>query len=727
MAYKVVKKIGDSDKKPVAEPPEQLTDEEMAEREASRQRLVVMKRLYNYAKESRRKHDWEWLVRTLYVKGYHFARYNRSTNTVTFATRTGVRIPINLTGAHLRAVRNQVTSFRPKWEVLPRVTTESAIENAKYSTKILDFFYTQLHIKRKIKELITHALQYSVGIWQFGIKGKNGDIDVTPIDPFDFYVDPNVRSSNLNDPEYGAEYVFKTVNRPVEAVKNDKRYSYTDSLQPDNKIASAEYKTFILQVTKNYFQQPTDSETVLLYEGMRREYQEDGSFKLRLMTWTENSLDPQQDKLLDETEYPYEVYQGEINPLELYGESWVKHLIPINRIIDALESHIFEYNHFYAKGRFVVDKNSGVRIIVNQHGQVIEKNRGSQVTSLPLQPLPMAPFEQLQNFRRYMEDLSGAHDVSLGRIPAGIRSGTGIAELKQADATNQDDLVDNLEDFLERSAYRILRLVADNWMTSKLITVTGLGGQPAYFMAVGERSKMLKKGEDAKFTFGSMELPLAVIGRENEVRVQVGSWLAYTKAARKEELKDLFRIGAIDQRTLLEHLEFGDVENILERARNERLLDLKAGRTAASVERLNPGVELSDEEIALAENELMTEGKDQKVEPDDDHEIHLAIHKEAMGNREFKDIVIAHMNEHLSQQRWMQNQLAKKQVMEAEQNRGPGRPDQTAKNFTPQPGEVNAPLPELTNPGAAPMAQAPMAEPPMSNVPMPPPVGGEGA
>src|SRR3990167_10741009 len=74
--------------------------------------------------EARRKVDWEWLVRILYVRGYHFARYNRGTNTVVFSTKTGVRIPINLVGAHLRGVRNQVTNFQPKWEVLPKITTE---------------------------------------------------------------------------------------------------------------------------------------------------------------------------------------------------------------------------------------------------------------------------------------------------------------------------------------------------------------------------------------------------------------------------------------------------------------------------------------------------------------------------------------------------------------------------------------------------------------------------
>jgi hypothetical protein len=149
-----------------------------------------------------------------------------------------------------------------------------------------------------------------------------------------------------------------------------------------------------------------------------------------------------------------------------------------------------------------------------------------------------------------------------------------------------------------------------------------------------------------------MELPLAIIGSQNEVRVQVGSWLAYTKQARKEELKELFRIGAIDQKSLLEHLEFADISGILERSRTERLLDVRAGSQSEAVMR-QTGAQMTDEELATAENELMLEGKDQPVEPDDDHEVHLGIHREAMDDRRHGDLVRAHVNEHVAMTKWI--------------------------------------------------------------------------
>lgn len=621
--------------------------EEVKKREDDMMLMLRAKNLFQLAVENRRKYDWEWLVRNLYIRGYHFARYNRTSNTVTFSSRTGVRIPINLISAHMRGVRNQVTSFQPKWEVLPKVTSESAFENAKYSGKVLDYIYDKAQIRRKIKEVVNDALWSSVGIWQFDVDDEK-NVVINRVDPYDFYVDPNIKSPNLNDPEQGAEFVDKVIQMPLDAVRKNKNYENTDELQADNITASAQYKQFLMQVTRQQFgSKSAENQTVLMHETWMRERQEDGKIKMRVIHWVDHLLRPLSNQLLDTSEYPFEIFQGDITPGELYGESWVKDLIPINRAIDALESHIFEYNHIFARGRFVIDKNSGVRVILNQHGQIIEKNRGAQVTNLPINPLPPSPGEQIARFVRYLEDKSGVHDVSFGRLPGALRSGTAIAELKQADATNQADLVDNLEDFLSRAGRKILRLVGENWSTSKLISVTALGGKPEYFMAAGETSPLSKKKKN-KFTFGEMELPLAIIGVDNEVRVQVGSWLAYTKEAREEKLKELFRLGAIDQQTYLLHAEFADIDGIIERTQSEALLQASRGQPNQVLQE-QYGVNLSDEEIALAENELLEEGVDQPVHPGDNHQVHIMIHQEKQDN----PMVRAHLNEHIKLARWL--------------------------------------------------------------------------
>lgn len=650
MATKKKKKTGPSDKQVKGETVE-LT-EEQKELEKAKQRMLRMKKMEAAALAGRRRYDWEWVVRNLYLRGYHFARYNRSTSTFTLGTRTKVRIPINLMWAQARAIRNQVTSFRPKWEVLPEKPTEASRENAKYSQKTLDYLFQKLRLKRKLKEVVYHGLYTSIGIWQFDWDEANEEVSISVVDPFDLYIDPNAPS--LEE----ATYVIKAVRKPLNYVKTHPLYAekaIEQDIKPDPKLASSEYKEFLLKSINTAGEGQSsledENEYTILREAQIKEWQDDGTAKIRIMTWTEDCEYPLRDELLETDEFNYEILQADLQPLEIYGESWAKHVMPINRVLDALESNAFEYNHFYAKGRYVIDKGSGVRSIVNEHGQIIEKNPGYTVTSLPLAPLPPTHLQQIVNMRQYMEDVGGLHEVSMGRIPTGVKSGIGIAELRQADASSQDDLVDAMEDFLVRSAKKIFKIVSENYTSTKLAKVAGPGGRPEYFYVVGGNSEVAKKqeekeGEDKK-SFGEMGLPIAIIGSDNEINVTIGSWLAYTKQARQEELKDLFRLGAIDQETLLQHLEFGSVDEIIDKTRTERLIQLR--------QQMNPNTDLAaqrqgvdEESLALAENELMDEGTPEPVELEDDHEIHLAIHKEGLNTTKYPELYADHMSEHIN-------------------------------------------------------------------------------
>lgn len=616
------------------------------ELEEAKERLLRMKKLEAAAGAGRRRYDWEWVVRNLYLRGYHFARYNRSTSTFVLGTRTKVRIPINLMWAQARAIRNQVTSFRPKWEVIPDKPTEAATENAQWSGKLLDYLFDKLGLKRKLKEIVYQGLYTSIGIWQFDWDKAKKEVSISVVDPFDWYIDPNASSPDE------AQFVIKAVRKPLNYVKTHPIYgkaAQEQEIKPDPKLASSEYKEFLLKSisTSGEGQASIEdqNEYTILREAQIREWQEGGSVKIRIMVWTDDCLYPLRDELTKETDFNYEVFQADIQPMEIYGESWAKHVMPINRVLDALESNIFEYNHFFAKGRFVIDKGSGVRSIINEHGQIIEKNPGYTVTSLPLAPLPPTHMLQIQNMRQYMEDIGGLHEVSMGRIPTGVKSGVGIAELRQADASSQDDLVDALEDFLIRAARKVFKIVANNYTSTKLAQVAGPSGQPEYFYAVGEKSSVASKLKGRQ-TFGEMGLPIAVIGSENEIRVSVGSWLAYTKQARQEELKELFRLGAIDQTTLLQHLEFGDIKAITDRTRMERLIQLRQGmkpNEAAAAAKS----QVDEESLAMSENELMDNGTPEPVEMEDDHEVHLSVHKEGLQKTKYPELYFDHMDQHI--------------------------------------------------------------------------------
>lgn len=616
---------------------------------------------FQAAQAARKKYDWEWVTRDLFVRGYQFARYNPNSQTFVMAGRTKVRIPINLTYAQMRSVKNQVTNFQPKWEVLPRNIDDKSQWNAHCSGRLLDYLYEELKLRRKVKEAVIHGLKFSVGIWQVGWDEKaddGGQVRVDVIDPFDLFIDPNATS--LDD----ATFVIKAVRKPIAEIKANKHYENTEKLGKSKELAASEYKAFLMQAVRNWEQSPTEeSEYTILYEMWRKEWDDEGNQKMRVVTFVKDNDRLLRDETFDRTDYPFYIYQADINPLEIYGEGWARHVIALNRVINALEGGVFEYNHIFGKGRFVIDRNSGVRMISNQHGQIIEKNRGADVNSLNLAPLPNAPFAQLGNFQSYLQDIGGAHDISLGRAPTGIKSGVGIAQLRQNDAMNQADLVDNLEDFLVSVGQGILKEVAEHYQATRVIEITGKGGELEYFLALGENSKQPKKDKLKK---GGSDLPVAMIGKSNRVRVTIGSWLNQTLGAKQERLEALYTAGAVDQQTLLEHLEFGDVDGIIQRTREEKTSGVgpitpgvtgkgqgEAGEAppAGGMPPAGPmggmpqaggmppmgqppmggGQPPTDQGmLAEAENQAMLQGKFDVVvvDPGDDHQLHIQIHQQ---------------------------------------------------------------------------------------------------
>ncbi|HHT9145265.1 MAG TPA: portal protein [Candidatus Wunengus sp. YC61] len=979
----IVSKAGDTDNIE-----ESQNDDQAIERLHYRALRDKAKKQFKSAYEGRSRYDWEWLTRDLYRRGYHFSRYSPSSRTVILSTRGQVKIPINLVWAQMRSIKNQVTNFKPKWEVMPNGRDESHSTNARYSGKCLDYYYEKLNLRKMIKETVIQGLIFSVGgPWQIGYDpytdDGDGDLFIWLLDPYDFYMDPNAIS--IED----AEFCVKAVRRPIDEIRNNPEYKFYEDLEHgESKSAASEYKQFLLQALKYQQDYVEDSEGAILYEawskirvndnnkedviaGLKAAEQDTNDLRkseviMRVVTYIDILSDPLKVQYLRRKDYPFESYQADINPLEFYGESWAKHVIPINRVLDNLESSVFEYNYKYAKGRIVIDKNAGVRIVSNEHGSIIEKNQGSEVTSLPLQPLPTSYQTQIENMRRYIEDIGGSHDVSFGRIPAGIKcvtpdtecltregfksytevaigdeiltvnsktlqaewksikelfvydyigemyefnnrhlsacvtpnhkwlvqipthrlhkydfietkdlkpqydipltinyerdeqslftddfvelvgwmvtegtyrkdnpkhnssvvkisqsyranpdkvsiirkiinsvskgrfsewrtesnwattfsisgdlgrllrkmfpnktltyefinlltikqlnllrnalidgdgnrredgeryftvkakevdmfqyicillgenahatkyirsknknhqdywevriktskfttplaptgfnkrnenavtrlqyegvvwcpntenetfiarrngtvyvtgnSGVGIAELKSADATNQTDLVDNLEDFLVRVGKKILREIAENFDVPKMIRVLGKDGEPKHFAVVGEAGKTRKNKKQVKI--GVDMLDLTTIGSDNEVRVKIGSWLAYTKEAQFDKLKELFDAKIIDQKTFLIHTEFSDIQNIVDKTREEDMLKQFRGQPAQGQNAV------SDEEIANQENVLMVrEGRDVPVQPQDNHQVHLIIHQQYAEN----PLVSEHMSQH---------------------------------------------------------------------------------
>lgn len=633
----------------VEEEQKHLTKEEKTQKEEAQKQSEFLRRakgLLRMSADARRRYDYEWMVRDLFRRGYQFSKYQPSTQTLILASRQTAKIPINIIAAQMRAIRNMVTSFRPKWEILPRSYSEGAKTQARYSQRLLDYTYDRLKLKTMIKETVMQGLQYSVGgPWQIYYDKIKKEVNIWLIDPFDFYFDPYAES--LED----AEFCIKAVRRPVDEIKNNPDFdkkAREEITGGENRLAVSEYKQLMLQAMREAsgaFKDESYS-TSIVFEGYFKTRDENtGEVDILRCDWTDKNTIPLVYEKTGTDEFNFEIYRADINPKEIYGEGWMKHVLPINRVINHLESSMFDYANRVAKGRIVVDRDSGVRAIHNVHGEIISKNRGAEVRAMDMPSLPVAVSNQVIRFQRYIEDIGAVHESSLGRMPVGIRSGLGIAELKQSDSTGQDDLVDNLEDFLSAVGKKVLRCIAENYTTYQVVYDLGAQeNEEKYFAVVGEKSG--KKGHEEKGHEGQVKIgpdwfDVATIAKDNQIRVTIGSWLGYTKEAMQEKVLQLAEKGLIDQKTFLRLWEFGGVDEIVQETRKESILKQAMSKPPA------PGQpNVSQYDLAQTENDMMVlEAKDMPVSENDDHLVHIAVHQDALA-RGADDLVGKHIELH---------------------------------------------------------------------------------
>lgn len=534
--------------------------------------LSTLNAWFESSRESSRKKHWEWFVIDQMLRGNQDIKGNYSDNTIEVRRKSDkISFPINKMYATFRAVRGFVTRHKPVVMVEPKENTDEAKMYARRANRILERD-NQLNNFRKInKEWVYFGVKYGIGYRQVGYDQANKVAVRWTIDPMDFF------SGNMEDEIEDAPYVIKTVRRTIGAVRQ--RYGKdAEDVTPDNELAADEYKKLSIQI--NYQQQETDKsiriedQTVILKECWYRVYEPNKyGGHINKVVFTESKVLGHEETPFDE--YPFIPYKSDIVPNEASGEGHLKHIVAPQRMLNMLNMQLLEYNHLVNNGRYLVDKGAGLDIIINQMGQIIQKNQGKNVQPLPPPPISPTLEMQLRLANEFIEVIGGQSDASLGRVPTGVTSGKGLEALQYGDSNNISDLRDNFEDALALEAQWILKmyslfekdgLMLSNRISDEEIDTFAVVGQAAY-------KAMGKDVPKQYLTDNGDYCGTCAILTENQVKVAVTSQLGETREAKMDLLFRLMEAG-LPLKIILEHLEFPNTNDILERIASESLADI---------------------------------------------------------------------------------------------------------------------------------------------------------
>lgn len=506
----------------------------------------MLDRYWNAAYMARSEIDWRWFQYDLWYNGNHYARWDKNTQQIISTnprSDSRPKVTVNKVMSTVRGVRSHILQNDPVAQVTPYNMSDQDVDQAMYLNRYLMYLHERLHLRSQLRASMLHALKYSVGWWQImwdeEAEDGQGGIVVNVIDPYDLYIDPNARLPKE------ARYMILAVRRNIDDLKEDPKYKGADwdSIVGTDNLAASTLKSRILQFERGSYtfnDGKEDHGSVILKEYW---YKDGDKIMLSAKIGDEIVRKPE-DTGLDRL--PFFRLCSDIEPLSMYGQGWVKNLIPLNKALEMNEASVMEYNVVVNKGRYSAPKNAGIKTITNQHGIIVEHKAGIEITPLEIPPLSPVIETQIERFNRYIEDIGCLHDASLGRVPTGVKSGIGVETLQEGDSNNLSELSENTEEFLEDCYEYMLYLLSQKLVLARNVITATETGQKVFFKVIGEQAEDDLKQQQQQQSSAQTEDPTQpqvggtiVVPSKLAVSVQIANYLAYTSDGRQQAIQQL--------------------------------------------------------------------------------------------------------------------------------------------------------------------------------------------
>lgn len=249
---------------------------------------------------------------------------------------------------------------------------------------------------------------------------------------------------------------------------------------------------------------------------------------------------------LDKMPYPHGQYPiakfDNIPTGGFYSASGIEDLEPINREYNHLRQTIRRIGALNSNPQFVFTEGSlDPRRVTNRPGQWIPVRPGMAFPyPLPKSDIPASVFNSMQSVLMDFEDVSGQHQVSKGSAPPGVTAATAINYLQEKDDSYSSTAYSSIENGMEKVAKQTLHLASAYWTQERMITVLGEDN--------GVMDSIIVSGQE--------------LAKGHNIRIDGGSALPQSPAAKRAYLLELLQMGVIDQAQFLEFSDLGGMQAI---------------------------------------------------------------------------------------------------------------------------------------------------------------------
>lgn len=525
--------------------------------------------------------DKETRLNIAFYRGNQYATWNPHINRgrggiQTLPTEDGekpryrVRIVANQIVVGIQSLVSKLIKTKPIWSATPGTPGDKAVKAAQCAEELLESWWASLNLGSKYQEALIWSLLGANGYWyttwdkyaaksmkflmdpkgqpitddgleaefraqlqQAGIDpalfervAYMGEVKVEVMSPMDVYGDPGAKSAE--------EWKWCILRFHLEPDEIKVRWPKAPDLKPDAIPMGPE----MAAMGGHNQADPTLKAVYCMYVLPSPTVP-----KGRYVCFVE---DP--DTILEDTDWPFPVrmlpvhqFKGIRVPGGAENEAIVTHVRPLQKQLNRLLSQIVEYTNMVIKPRVWAPVNSLRQRLTTEPGAVYEYtpvgNMRPEIEQLP--SIPPYVFEFLNDVGARIRDLFGLTEVTEGQLPPNLEAADAI-DLLQEMATDRfaPAIMDN-EATLARAGTFLLGLAQAYYEEPRLLQIQGLGGSTA----VKEFSK-------------------ADIAGEMTVKVEAGSSMPRSRAARRQQIEKWVEMGLITPQRAWKYYDIADVKDL---------------------------------------------------------------------------------------------------------------------------------------------------------------------
>lgn len=533
-----------------SEQTEALTDplEELRLQEELKNIVAWVKGNYEAAKKDRQRFERQWALNMSFYRGRQYMQYmptNKGNSPLAgklFTPPAPAWAPRTVTNRVRPIIRTELarlTSNKPRASVVPASTEDFDLFAAQAGEQIWDAYYSG----KKIHRTFTSAMFWLticgtafMKVWYDEqaydcVSKQPGTVEYGAVTPYHIFV-PDLYEEDIEK----QPWVINAYTKPVTWVEA----AWGVKVNPTEISAKSPFDQAMLETSMGVNEAKPDS--VLVMECWIKPNTHAAFPQGGLITIAGDAVvqDHRQGWPYKHQEYPF-VKFDHISTGMFYAESVITDIIPLQREYNRTRNQIIESKNRMSKPQLVAPKGSiDPKKITTEPGQVIEYRPGlAPPQPLPLQPIPSYVLQELDRCIMDMEDISSQHQVSRGDAPAGVTAATAISFLQERDDSLMTTAYQSVDDGWEKIAKQTLSHVVQFWDTERTVSVTGVDGS---FDALVLQGSELEKGTD--------------------IRMEAGSALPESKAAKQAFLLDLMKMGMIDPNKGLELMDMGGIDKL---------------------------------------------------------------------------------------------------------------------------------------------------------------------